>query len=322
MHPMPCAGESTWVRGGHGVAVVCAVLLVVLVCRCGDDEYVKRHVTIWDGAFIIDSLTLGVICWEYDQEMPTDAWGDWKFANINQYLYKYHFQDSSLEYVATLARDAGFYATYPSVFYSAPWVVYKTNDGQPAGGMYNLQTGERRIAVRRDASIDAVSPQARYVAYHYGIDMTHEIADLWTGTIVDTVPEGIRVFYVGDSLDALAWRSCGFSGCPVYVGAYEVLGRGFDTSGTTEYAVWRVTSDKRCFVLLINQYTVGAGVVASLLRDTLTIDTLDGLVRGCDDLLRQTGLYMELRGRTIYAGNYMTGVYPFALLNEHQQERE
>jgi len=302
--------------------VVCTALVAALLSGCGDDDTVKVHVTIWDGAVIMDSVTLAVVGWEYDQELPGGSWDNTKYSNINQYLYKYHFQDSSLEYVATLARDAGFYATYPGVLYSAPWVVYATHDGGSAIGMYNVTTHEHRVALTLpvDASLEALSPGAKYLAYRYGIDMTREISDMATGAVADTVPQDINVFYLDDTLGALGCRSCGFSSCTTYVGRYWPGQSRFEVAGVLPHRARVTTSDKSCFVAQLQGYAVGAGSVPLLLLDSLKIDALPGLSRACDDLDKNEGTYVELRGRSLYVGNYAAGVSAFALLSEGQQE--
>jgi hypothetical protein len=143
-----------------------AMVLPLLLYDCG--LYEKIHVTLWNGAFMLDSVSAGLISTEYDADLASGQWllKD-KNNNVVQRLYKYSFLDSSFTVIARLMADAPVGLGHAA--YSDPWVTYTTTkNGTEWQAIYNIVTKEERILPNSHMSQEIGITGGNYVIYNSG----------------------------------------------------------------------------------------------------------------------------------------------------------
>jgi hypothetical protein len=140
-----------------------AMVLPLLLYDCG--LYEKIHVTLWNGAFMLDSVSAGLISTEYDADLASGQWllKD-KNNNVVQRLYKYSFLDSSFTVIARLMADAPVGLGHAA--YSDPWISYTTTkNGTEWQAIYNLKTKEERILPNSHNSTEIRITGGNYAIY-------------------------------------------------------------------------------------------------------------------------------------------------------------
>ena len=292
------------------LAVTAPALLLV---ACSDEN--TARITIWDGAFIMDSTTLGVIGWEYVHDMPDHAWDESEYSDINQYLYKYHLDEDRLELVAVLQEDASFYQTNPSVVYTAPWVVYMSYDMGDMICVYDFETGTNRVVARKPARLKSLSADGQYlVCLSYGIYGQGEVLDMATQAVVYGSEE-ILPFYVGPDSTIYAYAATDMPEPQDYaIGPALADGSGLaDTVGYWSSKVNFVSSGCRYYGTRLTNGALGLGHIGHLAEGRLVLDTIIGGL-GARDIDTSSGLYVFERGRGIWVGNYKAAVLKHELL--------
>ena len=79
------------VRGVCYGMLVC--LMVLLLSSCGVEEY---KITSWNGAFVKNDSTLGLIGWKYYKDESSNSFFLSKFYNFRQYYYKYSLKKNKI----------------------------------------------------------------------------------------------------------------------------------------------------------------------------------------------------------------------------------
>ena len=282
-----------------GVTVV-----VLLLVACSDEN--TARITIWDGAFIMDSTTLGVVGWEYVHDMPDHAWDESEYSDINQYLYKYHLDEDRLERVAVLQEDASFYQTEPSVVYTAPWVVYMSYDRGDVICVYDFETGTNREVARKRAELRNLSTDGEYLAYlSYSQPSGAEVLELATEAVIYNSKE-VRPFYVAPGLSLICAYSPSVQGtsCDYVYGHALPDGSGFgDTAGCLQNGVNFVSSNGLFYGVTLSGGLLGLGRTTDLVDGMILLDTIAGGL-SAEDIDSMSGLYAFERGRGIWVGNY------------------
>jgi hypothetical protein len=196
-------------------------------------SYQNNHYTSWDGAFIIDSVTIGAVRIEYDivsHEFGMDKSSETK--NVNWDLYIYSIPKKRTLTITRLETGlSSVEYTYGSIRYQEPWMAYTCDKGTPQLSLYNIKTKER-VIVKDNSNAKAIcfSKSCKYLLLY---DEDYYVTNLSQNTLTRIAENAYcNPFYIDEATDQVLinFFAAGIKRYNVGSGAYDtpLTQEGFD----------------------------------------------------------------------------------------------